>query len=51
MLTLEEGIAIYPSDGSKYPRLPLLGLRAIIKNKLKLVIDGKRQQVSLRSPA
>src|SRR5437868_14734242 len=31
-LQLPEGIAIYPSDGSNYPRLPLLGLRAIIKN-------------------
>jgi len=40
---------IYPDDGSNYPRLPLLGLRAIIKNKLKLVIDGKRQHTSLAS--
>jgi hypothetical protein len=51
LLPLEEGIAIYPDDGSNYPRLPLLGLRAIIKNNLKLVIDGKRKYVSLSSPA
>jgi hypothetical protein len=50
LLHLEEGVAIYPDDGSNYPRLPLLGLRAIIKNKLKLVIDGKRKSVSLSSP-
>lgn len=50
LLRLEEGIAIYPSDQSNYPRLPLLGLRAIIKNQLKLVIDGKRKHASLRSP-
>ena len=49
MLAVEEGIAIYPSDGSDYPRLPVLGLRAIFKNNLKLVIDGKREHVSLRS--
>jgi hypothetical protein len=49
LLDLPEGIAIYPSDGSNYPRLPLLGLRAIIKNELKLVIHGKRRHVSLRS--
>jgi hypothetical protein len=49
-LQLPEGIAVYPSDESNYPRLPLLGLRAIIKNELKVVIDGKRQHVSLRSP-
>lgn len=48
-LRIEEGIAIYPSDKSNYPRLPLLGLRAILKNKLKLVIDGKRNHVSLKS--
>ena len=47
---LEEGIATYPADGSDYPRLPLLGLRAILKNRLKLTIDGKRKHVSLRSP-
>jgi hypothetical protein len=47
LLALEEGIAAYPDDGSMYPRLPLLGLRAIIKNNLRLVIDGKRRYVSL----
>ena len=51
MLPLEEGIAVYPDDGSNYPRLPVLGLRAIIKNNLKLVIDGKRKYVSLSSSA
>jgi hypothetical protein len=48
-LKLEEGIAIYPSEESNYPRIPTLGLRAILKNKLKLVIDGKRNHVSLRT--
>jgi len=51
LLPLEEGIAVYPDDGTNYPRLPLLGLRAIIKNDLKLVIDGKRKHASLSSPA
>jgi hypothetical protein len=51
LLPLEEGIAIYPDDGSNYPRLPLLGLRAIIKNNLELAIDRKRRYVSLSSPA
>jgi hypothetical protein len=50
LLALDEGIAIYPNDGSNYPRLPLLGLRAIIKNNLRLVIDGKGKFVSLNSP-
>ncbi len=51
LVPLEGGIAIYADDGSNYPRLPLLGLRAIIKNNLTLVIDGKRKFVSLSSPA
>jgi len=50
LLALKEGIAVYPDDGSNYPRLPLLGLRAIIKNNLRLVIDGKRKHASLSSP-
>ena len=50
LLALKEGIAVYPDDGSNYPRLPLLGLRVIIRNNLKLVVDGKRTHVSLRSP-
>jgi hypothetical protein len=50
LLHLEEGVAVYPYDGSNYPRLPLLGLRAIIKIDLKLVLDGKRRYVTLSSP-
>lgn len=51
LLAMNEGIAVYPDDGSNYPRLPVLGLRAIVKNNLKLVVDGKRKHVSLSSPA
>jgi hypothetical protein len=50
LVPLQEGMAIYPADGSNYPRLPLLGLRAILKNNLKLDIDVKRKHASLRSP-
>ncbi len=50
MLRLAEGVIVYPADGSNHPRLPLLGLRAIMDNNLKLTIDGKRDHVSLRSP-
>jgi hypothetical protein len=49
-LQLPEGMAVYPAEGSVYPRLPLLGLRALLRNKLKLVIDGKHNRISLRSP-
>jgi hypothetical protein len=50
LLALKEGIAVYPDNGSNYPRLPLLGLRAIVKNNLRLLIDGKRRHASLSLP-
>jgi hypothetical protein len=48
-LNLPRGIAVFPDDRD-YPRLPLLGLRAIIGNKLHLTIDGERGLVNLRTP-
>jgi hypothetical protein len=48
-LELPRGIAVYPSD-SRFPRLPLLGLRALISNRLHLAIDGARALASLRIP-
>jgi len=48
-LLLPRGIAVYP-DGENYPRLPLLGLRAITSNELHLTIDGERRWVNLRTP-
>jgi hypothetical protein len=48
---LPEGIAVYP-DSADFPRLPLLGLRALTKSRLRLTIDGRRLRVGLRtSPA
>ncbi len=38
-LHIPQGIAIYPA-GTRYPRLPLLGLRAIAKNKLECFANG-----------
>ena len=42
-LKLEEGIAIYPDDIG--PRLPVLGLRALSRNRLHLAIDPERMRV------
>lgn len=46
-LELPEGIAIH--SGSAFPRLPLLGLRAIVRNRLHLNIDSANHLVSLRT--
>lgn len=48
-LDLEEGIAVYPDDGSNFPRLPLLGLRALTDNHLHLIVSGWRRMVKLRT--
>ncbi len=49
LLELPDGIAI-SSTTEPYPRLPLLGLRAILSNHLYLAVDGEREQVTLRTP-
>lgn len=43
-----EGIAVYPS-ALNFPRLPLLGLRAIAHNNLVLVVNGHRREATLRT--
>jgi hypothetical protein len=45
-LNTEEGITLFPDAA---PRLPLLGLRAITRSGLTLVINGKRREVTLRT--
>jgi hypothetical protein len=49
-LAMPEGIAIFPEDLPNQARLPILGLRALVINDLKLIIDGKRREVTLKTP-
>ena len=48
-LNLPQGIAVYP-DADDFPRLPLLGLRALVQNELRRTIDGRGRCVGLRTP-
>lgn len=48
-LEVPQGIAVYPAAVSAAPRLPLLGLRSLIRSKLRLRIDGGNLSVSLGS--
>ena len=41
------GIAVYP--GSDFPRLPILGLRAIAENDLVLNVNGPKREATLRT--
>ncbi|MBI3467249.1 MAG: hypothetical protein HY000_29910 [Planctomycetes bacterium] len=43
-LSIPQGIIVFPDEA---PRLPLLGIRALVRCGLKTVIDGKRMQVSI----
>lgn len=46
LLDLDQGLTLSP-EGSA--RLPLIGLRALVCNRLMLAIDGGRRHVNLRS--
>jgi hypothetical protein len=45
---LPAGVAVYP-DEAEFPPLPLLGLRALVRNKLHLWLDSDRCLVNLRT--
>jgi hypothetical protein len=49
LMRLDRGVAVYPSQ-HKYPRLPLLGLRALVRNRLHLAVDPERCVAHLRTP-
>lgn len=48
-LPMPEGISVYSADSTSAPRLPLLGLRGLVRCGLRLQIE--RAQVSLGQPS
>ena len=48
-LQMDQGIAVVPDESRAAPRLPLLGMRALIGNRLRLIINGERRQVTLKT--
>jgi hypothetical protein len=46
-LRMEEGIAVYPPDVANPARLPILGLRGLVRNGLMIAIDGKKSEVTI----
>jgi hypothetical protein len=50
-LRLPEGVIVYPAGMKNPARLPTLGLRAIVRNRLKLIVDGDDKAVTLSTPA
>ncbi|MEX1096302.1 MAG: hypothetical protein WED34_09650 [Planctomycetales bacterium] len=50
LLRAPDGIAVH-EEGTPYaPRLPLLGMRALVRNRLRLTVDGADRSVSIRRP-
>jgi hypothetical protein len=47
-LELHEGIVVYPHGVWTPARLPLLGLRALVRNGLNLTLHSQQCQISLR---
>ena len=41
------GIAVYPDDHHAAPRLPLLGLRALVRNGVRVLIEGSLVELTL----
>ncbi len=48
-MRMDGGFAVVPDDLPMAPRLPLLGIHIIIANKLRLLIDRERRQVTLKT--
>lgn len=48
LVEAERGIAVYPAG--EFPRLPILGLRAIAENGLILKINDLKREATLRTP-
>ncbi len=46
-LDMPQGISVFEEGDA--PRLPLIGLRTIVANKLRLLRDGDRRQVTLKT--
>jgi hypothetical protein len=49
-LELDQGIAVYPQAMTTAPRLPLLGLRALRRANLDLIVRCRARRVTIRTP-
>jgi hypothetical protein len=47
-LQMPQGISIFSNESAQAPRLPLVGLKSLISNRLRLIVDGARREASLQ---
>ena len=43
-----DGIAVYPDHHPAAPRLPLLGLRVLVRNGVRVVIKGRQVELTMK---
>jgi hypothetical protein len=48
-LEMPQGISVFEQGSPEAPRLPLIGLRTLVSNRLRLLVDGQRREVTLRT--
>jgi hypothetical protein len=48
-LPIPEGVSVFPSDSASSPRVPLLGLRGLVRNGWRLAIDATWISLSNKS--
>ena len=46
-MNVSDGIAVYEGN---WPRLPILGLRALTNSNLRIYVYGDKKQVLIRTP-
>jgi hypothetical protein len=49
-LEMHDGVIVHPKNVPNPARLPILGPRALVRNNLTLIINGKRREVTLKTP-
>lgn len=47
VLNCLDGIAVYPDHHPAAPRLPLLGLRVLVRNGVRVLIDGNEVELTV----
>jgi hypothetical protein len=49
LLEMTQGIVVHKSGDPLAPRLPVLGVRALVRNKLRLFVDGPGMTFTLEA--
>ncbi len=48
-LEMPEGLIVYPESAPNPARLPILGLRVLVRNRLTIIINDKQRELTLKT--